>query len=100
MTLFAFKISYICYNFLEIVSAVNNVDTREKIADLEAKIVDLEKQNVGLKNKVQFITCTLFCPLNMCFVIYSIIFFVISVKSTSIKFKLTVIYDHFQWLLF
>lgn len=37
-------------------SAVNNVDTREKMADLEAKIVDLEKQNVGLKNKVQFIT--------------------------------------------
>ena len=56
MTLFAFKISYICYNFLEIVSAVNNVDTREKIADLETKIVDLEKQNVGLKNKVQFIS--------------------------------------------
>lgn len=56
MTLFAFKISYICYNFLEIVSAVNNVDTREKMADLEAKIVDLEKQNVGLKNKVQFIS--------------------------------------------
>nr|XP_058967650.1 protein fantom-like [Pocillopora verrucosa] len=34
------------------VSAVNNVDTREKMADLEAKIVDLEKQNVGLKNKL------------------------------------------------
>ena len=56
MTLFAFKILYIYYNFLEIVSALNNVDTREKIADLEAKIVDLEKQNVGLKNKVQFIS--------------------------------------------
>ena len=36
----------------------------------------------------------------MCFVIYSIIVFVISVKSTSIKFELTVIYDYFQWLFF
>lgn len=34
------------------VSAVNNLETREKIADLEAKIIDLEKQNVGLKNKL------------------------------------------------
>ena len=66
-------------------SAVNNVDTREKIADLEAKIVDLEKQNVGLKNKVQFITSfqynyqihhnMYFILSFMCFVnIYSIIF--------------------------
>jgi len=28
------------------------VDTKEKIADLETKIVELEKQNAGLKNKV------------------------------------------------
>ena len=28
------------------------MDTKEKIADLETKIVELEKQNAGLKNKV------------------------------------------------
>ena len=28
------------------------MDTNEKIADLETKIVELEKQNAGLKNKV------------------------------------------------
>ena len=97
-----------CYNFLEIVSAVNNVDTREKIADLEAKIVDLEKQNVGLKNKVQFISSfhnNNQIHYNMYFIlsfkhVFCKIFFLFSVKSTSIKFKLTVIYDYFQWLFF
>ena len=34
------------------VFAVKDVDTKEKIADLETKIVELEKQNAGLKNKV------------------------------------------------
>ncbi|XP_078365018.1 protein fantom-like isoform X2 [Oculina patagonica] len=33
-------------------SAVRDVDTNEKIADLETKIVELEKQNAGLKNKL------------------------------------------------
>lgn len=33
--------------------------------------------------------------------LYTVYFsFVISVKSTSIKFELTVIYDYFQWLFF
>ena len=35
-----------------LVFAVKDVDTKEKIADLETKIVELEKQNAGLKNKV------------------------------------------------
>ena len=92
-------------------SAVNNVDTREKMADLEAKIVDLEKQNVGLKNKVQFISSfhnnnqihhNMYFILSFKHVFFYIQynFFVISVKSTSIKFELTVIYDYFQWLFF
>lgn len=34
------------------VFAVKDVDTKEKIADLESKIVELEKQNAGFKNKV------------------------------------------------
>ena len=29
------------------------MDAKEKIADLETKIVELEKQNAGLKNKVE-----------------------------------------------
>lgn len=28
------------------------MDAKEKIADLESKIMELEKQNAGLKNKV------------------------------------------------
>lgn len=35
-----------------LVFVVKDVDTKEKIADLETKIVELEKQNAGLKNKV------------------------------------------------
>lgn len=31
---------------------MKDVDTKEKIADLESNIVELEKQNAGLKNKV------------------------------------------------
>ena len=31
------------------------MDAKEKIADLETKIVELEKQNAGLKNKVFFV---------------------------------------------
>ncbi|KAJ7360419.1 Protein fantom [Desmophyllum pertusum] len=34
------------------ISAVKDVDTKEKIADMETKIVELEKQNAGLKNKL------------------------------------------------
>ena len=31
------------------------MDAKEKVADLETKIAELEKQNVGLKNKVNWI---------------------------------------------
>lgn len=85
MTLFAFKILYICYNFLETVSAVNNVDTREKIADLEAKIVDLEKQNVGLKNKVQFIT-----SFQYNYQIHHNMYFILSFKQSCVSLIYTV----------
>ena len=40
------------YFLIILVFAVKDVDTKEKIADLETKIVELEKQNAGLKNKV------------------------------------------------
>lgn len=43
-----------------LVSAVKDVDTKEKIADMETKIVELEKQNAGLKNKVHNIIVNLF----------------------------------------
>jgi len=41
-----------CFSQFFSVFAVKDVDTKEKIADLESKIVELEKQNAGLKNKV------------------------------------------------
>lgn len=37
---------------LSVVSDARDVDSKEKIADLETKIVELGKQNAGLKNKV------------------------------------------------
>lgn len=39
---------------LSVVSDARDVDSKEKIADLETKIVELEKQNAGLKNKVPY----------------------------------------------
>ena len=39
---------------LSVVSDARDVDSKEKIADLEAKIVELGKQNAGLKNKVPY----------------------------------------------
>ena len=39
-------------NIVVLVSDARGVDAQEKIADLETKIVELEKQNAGLKNKV------------------------------------------------
>ncbi|XP_020602821.1 protein fantom-like isoform X2 [Orbicella faveolata] len=41
-----------CFSQFFSVFAVKDVDTKEKIADLESKIVELEKQNAGLKNKL------------------------------------------------
>ena len=39
---------------LSVVSDARDVDSKEKIADLETKIVELGKQNAGLKNKVRY----------------------------------------------
>ena len=41
------------HNLIVLVSDARDVDAKEKIADLETKIVELEKQNAGLKNKVK-----------------------------------------------
>lgn len=50
---YLFKPFKCCSNpFVALVSDVRDVDAKEKIADLESKIVELEKQNAGLKNKV------------------------------------------------
>ena len=46
------KLLQILFSLFLLVFAVKDVDTNEKIADLETKIVELEKQNAGLKNKV------------------------------------------------
>jgi len=41
------------HNLIVLVSDARDVDAKEKIGDLETKIVELEKQNAGLKNKVK-----------------------------------------------
>jgi len=40
------------HNLIVLVSDARDVDAKEKIGDLETKIVELEKQNAGLKNKL------------------------------------------------
>ena len=46
---------------LSVVSDARDVDSKEKIADLETKIVELGKQNAGLKNKVPYYDFSVHC---------------------------------------
>lgn len=56
-----FKIILIIIILLSVVSDARDVDSKEKIADLETKIVELGKQNAGLKNKVPYYDFSVHC---------------------------------------